>query len=96
MNEDGSYKNVDDSQLKSGDVVLVEAGDEIPFDGEVIDGVAQISESAITGESVAVIKSIGDYSNRVRKGTLVLSNWLKIRKKSVCKEGFFKKLIGSL
>jgi len=66
------------SALKRGDVVLVEAGDFIPCDGEVIQGIASVNESAITGESAPVIRESGDRS-AVTGGTRVLSDWLVIR-----------------
>ena len=67
------------SQLKKGDVVLVEAGDFIPADGEVIEGVASVNESAITGESAPVIRESGGDRSAVTGGTKVLSDWLIIR-----------------
>ncbi len=76
---DGSnYTVVSASQLKKGDFVLVQAGDVIPADGEVIEGVATVDESAITGESAPVIRESGDRS-AVTGGTRVLSDWLVVR-----------------
>lgn len=66
-------------QLKVGDVVLVEAGELIPGDGEVIDGVASVNESAITGESAPVIRESGGDRSAVTGGTQVLSDWIKVR-----------------
>jgi K+-transporting ATPase ATPase B chain len=65
--------------LKQGDVVLVEAGDLIPSDGEVIEGVASVNESAITGESAPVIRESGGDRSAVTGGTLVISDWIKMR-----------------
>ena len=65
--------------LRKGDVVLVEAGDFIPGDGEVIEGVASVDESAITGESAPVIRESGGDFSAVTGGTRVLSDWLVVR-----------------
>src|SRR5208337_4203113 len=65
--------------LAPGDVVLVEAGDLIPSDGDVIEGVASINESAITGESAPVIRESGGDRSAVTGGTMVLSDWIKVR-----------------
>ncbi len=67
------------SQLKKGDVVLVEAGDTIPMDGEVIEGVASVNEAAITGESAPVIREAGGDRSAVTGGTDVLSDWLVVK-----------------
>ena len=66
-------------QLRKGDVVLVEAGDFIPGDGEVIEGVASVDESAITGETAPVIREAGGDFSSVTGGTRVLSDWLIVR-----------------
>ena len=65
--------------LKSGDIVLVEQGDLIPSDGEVIEGIASVDESAITGESAPVIRESGGDRSAVTGGTRVLSDWIKVR-----------------
>jgi K+-transporting ATPase ATPase B chain len=65
--------------LRKGDVVLVEAGDFVPVDGEIIEGAASVDESAITGESAPVIRESGGDRNAVTGGTRVLSDWLVIR-----------------
>ena len=65
--------------LAPGDVVLVEAGDLIPSDGDVIEGVASVDESAITGESAPVIREAGGDRSAVTGGTMVLSDWIKVR-----------------
>ena len=67
------------TELRKGDVVLVEAGDFIPLDGEVIEGVASVDESAITGESAPVIRESGGDFSSVTGGTRVLSDWLVVR-----------------
>src|SRR6266581_506148 len=70
------YETVSASAVRKGDVVLVEAGDFIPADGEVIEGVASVNESAITGESAPVIRESGGDRSSVTGGTQVLSDWL--------------------
>jgi K+-transporting ATPase ATPase B chain len=74
-----NYSKVAGSTLCRGDVVLVEAGDFIPGDGEVIEGVASVNESAITGESAPVIRESGGDFSSVTGGTRVLSDWLVVR-----------------
>ncbi|HET7883938.1 MAG TPA: HAD-IC family P-type ATPase, partial [Acetobacteraceae bacterium] len=66
-------------ELRQGDIVLVEAGDLIPSDGEVIEGIASVDESAITGESAPVIRESGGDRSAVTGGTRVLSDWIKVR-----------------
>jgi K+-transporting ATPase ATPase B chain len=73
------YQSVNALDLKLGDVVLVEAGDLIPSDGEVIEGLASINESAITGESAPVIRESGGDRSAVTGGTTVLSDWVKVK-----------------
>src|SRR5947209_18232947 len=73
------YALVAGTTLKVGDVVLVEAGDNIPSDGEVIEGVASVNEAAITGESAPVIRESGGDRSAVTGGTQVLSDWIKVR-----------------
>ncbi|MCC6471890.1 MAG: potassium-transporting ATPase subunit KdpB [Alphaproteobacteria bacterium] len=65
--------------LKPGDLVLVEAGDLIPSDGEVVEGVASVNEAAITGESAPVIRESGGDRSAVTGGTMVISDWIKVR-----------------
>jgi potassium-transporting ATPase ATP-binding subunit len=76
---DKSYRMVSGTSLKVGDVVLVEAGDNIPSDGEVIEGVASVNEAAITGESAPVIRESGGDRSAVTGGTQVLSDWIRVR-----------------
>jgi K+-transporting ATPase ATPase B chain len=77
--ESKSYKLVPGPALKIGDVVLVEAGDMIPSDGEVIEGMASVNEAAITGESAPVIRESGGDRSAVTGGTQVLSDWIRVR-----------------
>ena len=88
----GSSAIVPASTLKRGDTVLVEAGDFIPCDGEVIQGIASVNESAITGESAPVIRESGDRS-AVTGGTRVLSDWLVIRVTANPGETFLDRMI---
>ena len=74
-----SYESVLASLLEIGDVVLVEAGDFIPIDGEIIEGVASVDESAVTGESAPVIRESGGDRSAVTGGTRIISDWLVIR-----------------
>jgi K+-transporting ATPase ATPase B chain len=76
---DGTYRLVPGTGLKVGDIVLVEAGDAIPSDGEVIEGVASVNEAAITGESAPVIRESGGDRSAVTGGTQVLSDWIRVR-----------------
>src|ERR1700676_5346253 len=76
---DTKWQTVPATQLKRGDVVLVETGDLIPSDGEVIEGVASVNEAAITGESAPVIRESGGDRSAVTGGTRVTSDWLKVR-----------------
>ena len=73
------YKAVPGTELKVGDLVLVETGDIIPSDGEVIEGVASVNEAAITGESAPVIRESGGDRSAVTGGTQVLSDWIRVR-----------------
>ncbi|QWG14313.1 potassium-transporting ATPase subunit KdpB [Bradyrhizobium sediminis] len=76
---DKTYRLVPGTSLKVGDIVLVEAGDNIPSDGEVIEGVASVNEAAITGESAPVIRESGGDRSAVTGGTQVLSDWIRVR-----------------
>ncbi|AOJ70719.1 MULTISPECIES: potassium-transporting ATPase subunit KdpB [Burkholderia] len=81
------------SDLRRGDVVLVEAGDAIPADGEVIEGVASVDESAITGESAPVIRESGGDFSSVTGGTRVLSDWIVVRVTANPGEAFLDRMI---
>ncbi|HTL08091.1 MAG TPA: potassium-transporting ATPase subunit KdpB [Chitinophagaceae bacterium] len=84
---------VPSSQLKKGDVFLCEAGDSIPMDGEIIEGIASIDESAITGESAPVIRESGGDKSSVTGGTKVLSDSIKVRVTTAPGESFLDKMI---
>ncbi|WP_250499259.1 potassium-transporting ATPase subunit KdpB [Caballeronia sp. GAWG1-5s-s] len=81
------------SDLRKGDVVLIEAGDAVPADGEVIDGVASVDESAITGESAPVIRESGGDFSSVTGGTRVLSDWIVVRVTADPGEAFLDRMI---
>jgi K+-transporting ATPase ATPase B chain len=81
------------SVLRKGDVVLVDAGDFIPMDGEVIEGAASVDESAITGESAPVIRESGGDRSSVTGGTRVLSDWLVVRVTAEAGESFLERMI---
>lgn len=91
--ESQSWKNVPGISLKVGDVVLVEASDIIPSDGEVIEGVASVNEAAITGESAPVIRESGGDRSAVTGGTQVLSDWIKVRITAAQGATFIDKMI---
>jgi K+-transporting ATPase ATPase B chain len=80
-------------QLAVGQVVLVEAGDVIPADGEIIDGVASVNEAAITGESAPVIRESGGDRSAVTGGTTVVSDWIKVRVTSGPGSSFLDRMI---
>ncbi len=82
------------SQLRKGNAVLVEAGEYIPGDGEVIEGVASVDESAVTGESAPVIRESGGDRSSVTGGTRVLSDWLVVRITANPGETFLDRMIG--
>ncbi len=86
-------KVVPSSQLKKGDVFLCEAGDTIPMDGEIIEGLASIDESAITGESAPVIREAGGDKSSVTGGTRVLSDHIKVKVTTNPGESFLDKMI---
>ncbi|MBN9365202.1 MULTISPECIES: potassium-transporting ATPase subunit KdpB [unclassified Devosia] len=77
--DNSSYEMVPGTSLKVGDIVVVEAGEIIPSDGEVIEGVASVNEAAITGESAPVIRESGGDRSAVTGGTQVLSDWIRVR-----------------
>jgi K+-transporting ATPase ATPase B chain len=93
LRADGAIENVASSDLRSGDVVLVIAGSMIPGDGEVIEGVASVDESAITGESAPVIREAGGDRSAVTGGTKVLSDQIKVRITSNPGETFLDRMI---
>src|SRR6201987_4013724 len=87
------HKLVPSTSLKVGDVVLVEAGDTIPSDGEVIEGIASVNEAAITGESAPVIRESGGDRSDVTGGTQVLSDWIKVRITAALGSTFLDRMI---
>jgi K+-transporting ATPase ATPase B chain len=87
------YASVSATTLRQGDVVVVEAGDVIPSDGEVIEGIASVNESAITGESAPVIRESGGDRSAVTGGTQVLSDWLVVRISANPGETFLDRMI---
>ena len=93
LKSNGSVEEVSSSLLRSGDVVLVTAGEFIPSDGEVIEGVASVDESAITGESAPVIREAGGDRSAVTGGTRVLSDEIKVRITSNPGETFLDRMI---
>ena len=93
LNSDGNIKIINANELKKGDIVLVENGDIIPNDGEVIDGIASVDEAAITGESAPVMKERGGDFASVTGGTKVVSDWLKIKITATPGESFLDKMI---
>ncbi len=84
---------VSSALLKKGDIVIVVAGEQVPADGEVIDGAASVDESAITGESAPVIRESGGDRSAVTGGTTVISDWLIIEVTSEAGESFLDKMI---
>jgi K+-transporting ATPase ATPase B chain len=87
------YEVVSSTQLRKGDLFLVEAGEIIAADGEVIEGVASVDESAVTGESAPVIRESGGDRSAVTAGTRVLSDWIVVRATANPGEGFLDRMI---
>ncbi|MFK0331254.1 potassium-transporting ATPase subunit KdpB [Rhizobium sp. NPDC090275] len=92
-NNGSGYRMVTGTSLKVGDLVLVEAGDIIPSDGEVIEGVASVNEAAITGESAPVIRESGGDRSAVTGGTQVLSDWIRVRITAAAGSTFIDRMI---
>jgi potassium-transporting ATPase ATP-binding subunit len=92
-NKDSAREEVSSSALRSGDIIYVEAGLYIPGDGEVIEGVASVDESAITGESAPVIREAGGDRSAVTGGTKVLSDWIVVKITSNPGETFLDRMI---
>lgn len=86
-------KLVPGNSLKVGDIVLVEAGDIIPSDGEITEGIASVNEAAITGESAPVIRESGGDRSAVTGGTQVLSDWIKVRITAAAGSTFIDRMI---
>lgn len=93
MLKDGSEKIINASELKRGDVVMVRTNELIPNDGEIIEGIASVDESAITGESAPVTREAGGDFSSVTGGTTVVSDWLKVRITSEPGNSFLDKMI---
>jgi K+-transporting ATPase ATPase B chain len=91
--DDGTTEDVPATSLRKEDLVLVNAGQIIPGDGEVVEGVASVDESAITGESAPVIRESGGDRSAVTAGTRVLSDWIKVRITSNPGETFLDRMI---
>jgi len=91
---DGGSESVSSRALQPGDLVLVEAGEPIPLDGEVVEGIASVDESAVTGESAPVIRESGGDRSAVTGGTRVASDWLKVRITARPGESFLDRMIG--
>jgi len=90
---DGKESRVQSSQLQKGDIFICETGDIIPTDGEIVEGIATIDESAITGESAPVIRESGGDKSSVTGGTKVLSDKIKVRVSTQPGESFLDKMI---
>lgn len=93
LTKSGDIKQVSSDDLRKGDIVIVETGDMIPGDGEIIEGLASIDESAITGESAPVIKEAGGDFSSVTGGTKVVSDFIKVRITADPGESFLDKMI---
>ena len=92
-NDRSKYTPVPGPSLKLNDVVLVEAGDIIPSDGEVVEGIASVNEAAITGESAPVIRESGGDRSAVTGGTQVLSDWIRVRITATAGSTFIDRMI---
>ncbi|RYD59663.1 MAG: K(+)-transporting ATPase subunit B [Sphingomonadales bacterium] len=88
-----AWELIGSAQLQKGEIVLVETGDLIPADGEVIEGVASVNEAAITGESAPVIREGGGDRSAVTAGTRVISDWIKVRVTQEPRQGFLDRMI---
>ena len=90
---EGKLRTVSSARLKKGDFFVCEAGDTIPADGEIVEGLASIDESAITGESAPVIREAGGDKSSVTGGTKVLSDKIKVLVTQQQGESFLDKMI---
>lgn len=93
MDRKSEVQMVKSTELRRGDLVIVQAGEQIPADGDVVEGAASVDESAITGESAPVIRESGGDRSAVTGGTTVISDWLVIKVTSNPGEGFMDKMI---
>jgi K+-transporting ATPase ATPase B chain len=93
LKADGSEETVPASALRAGDLVVIESGELIPGDGDIVEGIASVDESAITGESAPVIRESGGDRSAVTAGTKVLSDWIKVRVTAEPGESFLDRMI---
>ena len=93
-NRNAKYELVASTKLHKNDLFLVEAGDILPVDGEIVEGIASVDESAVTGESAPVIREAGGDRSAVTGGTRLLSDWLMVRVTADPGEGFLDRMIG--
>ena len=93
LEERENIQKVNSTELRKGDIIIVFAGEQIPADGDVIDGAASVDESAITGESAPVIRESGGDRSAVTGGTTVISDWLIIKVSNDPGESFMDKMI---
>jgi K+-transporting ATPase ATPase B chain len=93
VNDEGLVVPTSAYKLNVGDLVLVEAGDVIPSDGEIVEGVASVNEAAITGESAPVIRESGGDRSAVTGGTTVASDWIKVRITAASGQTFLDRMI---
>ena len=91
---DDGFEPVSSTALRQNDLYLVETGDILPADGEIVEGIASVDESAVTGESAPVIREAGGDRSAVTGGTHLLSDWLVIRVTANPGEGFLDRMIG--
>ena len=91
---EAGYETVPSTALRKDDCFLVEAGDIIPSDGEIVEGIASVNESAVTGESAPVVREAGGDRSAVTGGTRILSDWLIVRVTANPGEGFLDRMIG--
>jgi K+-transporting ATPase ATPase B chain len=93
LTNDGREESVPAAELHAGDIVMVSAGETIPGDGDIVEGIASVDESAITGESAPVIRESGGDRSAVTGGTRVLSDWIKVRITAQPGESFIDRMI---
>jgi K+-transporting ATPase ATPase B chain len=93
LRQDGTIEPVPAAALRKGDQVMIEAGELVPGDGEVVEGIASVDESAITGESAPVIRESGGDRSAVTGGTRVLSDWIRVRITSEPGKSFLDRMI---
>ena len=93
VGDNGTVVPTPANELRVGQIVLVEAGDVVPSDGEIVEGIASVNEAAITGESAPVIRESGGDRSAVTGGTTVVSDWLKVRITSAAGSTFLDRMI---